>query len=60
MKKPKRKSTPGHADPEEYQRFLEMAREVEASDDPAEFDKAFARVTREGSRPRRTEQPESS
>lgn len=39
------KSKPGHADPEEYQRFLEIAREVGASDDPADFDKAFEKVT---------------
>jgi hypothetical protein len=42
--KPKPKQPPGHADPEEYQRFLEAAKEVEATDDPKEFDEAFERV----------------
>jgi hypothetical protein len=32
-------------DPEEYKRFLETARVVEASDDPKEFDKAFRNIT---------------
>lgn len=36
---------PGHADPDEYKRFLEVAREAEASDDPEEFDEAFEKVT---------------
>jgi len=43
--KPKPKQPPGHADPEEYHRFLEAAREVEASEDPEDFDEAFDRVT---------------
>jgi len=43
--KPKPKKPPGHADPDEYQRFLDVAREVEASDDPGDFDKAFEKVT---------------
>jgi hypothetical protein len=42
--KPKPKHPPGHADPEEYQRFLEAARLAEASDDPKDFDKAFMKV----------------
>ena len=28
-----------------HERFVEMAREVEASEDPKDFDKAFNRVT---------------
>lgn len=40
------KKPPGHADADEYQRFLEVAREVEASDEPEDFDKAFERVTK--------------
>lgn len=32
-------------DPKEYRRFLEAAKKAEASDDPAEFDRAFKRVT---------------
>ena len=36
---------PKHDDPEEYKRFLETARKVEASDDPGDFDRAFKKVT---------------
>jgi hypothetical protein len=43
--KPKPKHLPGHADPDEYARFLEVAREIEASDDPEDFDRAFEKVT---------------
>jgi hypothetical protein len=45
MTKPTPKQPPGHADPEEYQRFLEAAKKVEASDDPKDFDRAFEMVT---------------
>jgi hypothetical protein len=47
------KKPPGHADADEYQRFLEVAREVEASDDPKDFDEAFEKITGtpESSRP---------
>jgi hypothetical protein len=41
MPKKKRKLT----DSERHRRFVEMAREVGASDDPRAFDKAFKRVT---------------
>ena len=45
----KPKSKPGHADPEEYQRFLALAREVGASDDPADLERAVRKVVgREG------------
>ena len=45
--KPKdKKKPPGHADADEYQRFLKVAEEVEASNDPEDFDKAFEKVTR--------------
>jgi hypothetical protein len=33
------------SDPEEYKRFLEAARESEASEDPKTFNKAFSKVT---------------
>jgi hypothetical protein len=33
-----------HRDDEEYKRFLETAKKVEASDDPKDFDRAFKRV----------------
>jgi hypothetical protein len=35
---------PGHADPEEYQRFLDVAKKVGASDDPKDFDEAFDKI----------------
>lgn len=44
--KPKPKKPPGHADPDEYQRFLKVAKEIGASDDPKDFDRAFGKVTR--------------
>lgn len=40
----KPKSKPKHADPEEYQRFLEVAKKIGASDDPKDFDEAFKAV----------------
>jgi hypothetical protein len=33
-------------DPEESQRFLDTAREVDASEDPEDFDEAFKKVAR--------------
>jgi hypothetical protein len=39
--KPKAKLT----DAERHKRFVEMAREVQASHDPKDFDKAFGKVT---------------
>ncbi len=41
--KPKPKP-PKLTDAERHKRFVEMAREVEASDDPKDFDKAFEAV----------------
>jgi hypothetical protein len=41
-RKPKK---PKLSDAERHKRFLAMAREVEASDSPKAFDKAFKRVT---------------
>jgi len=40
----KKKTKPKRDDAEEYRRFLETARKVEASDDPKDFDRAFKRV----------------
>jgi hypothetical protein len=42
-RKPQSKST--LTDEERHARFVETAREVEASDDPKDFDRAFERVT---------------
>lgn len=39
-----RKPTPKPDDPEEYKRFLETAREVEADENPKAFDRAFKKV----------------
>jgi hypothetical protein len=50
-KRTKTKPPPGHADPEEYQRFLEAAKEVGASEDPKDFDRAFEKVTAKKSPP---------
>jgi hypothetical protein len=38
------KSKPKLTDAERYKRFLDVAKEVGASDDPKEFDKAFKLV----------------
>jgi hypothetical protein len=40
----KRERKPKLSDAERHKRFLETAREVEASDDPKDFDKAFDKV----------------
>ena len=49
VKKPKRK--PHHADADEYQRFLDMAREVEAEEDPNALDRAFRKTVKPLSTP---------
>jgi hypothetical protein len=38
--------TPKLTDAERHKRFLEMAKQVGASDDPKDFDKAFAKVAK--------------
>jgi hypothetical protein len=40
-----RKQTPKLSDAERHKRFVEMARKIEASDDPKDFEKAFKKVT---------------
>jgi hypothetical protein len=56
--------TPG--DPAEYQRFLDMARELGADEDPEAIDRAFDRIvspkkiTPSGSRLHQGEKPTSS
>jgi hypothetical protein len=40
----KSKQKPKLTDPERHKRFVAMAHEVEASNDPKDFDKAFKRV----------------
>jgi hypothetical protein len=39
-------SKPKLTDAERHKRFVKMAREVEASDSPKDFDRAFDKVTR--------------
>ncbi len=56
----KKDAKPKLTDTERHERFKDMAREVEASEDPADFEKAFEEVTRRGSPLRRNEPPESS
>jgi hypothetical protein len=42
---------PKLTDAERYQRFLEAAKEVGASDNPKDFDRAFAKVVKPPHRP---------
>ena len=46
--KPKK---PKLTDKERHERFVEMAREVEAAEDPKAFDKAFEKVASSNQRP---------
>ena len=46
MTKTKRKTQPKLTDAERFKRFRAMAQEVEASDDPKDFDKAFKKVVK--------------
>jgi hypothetical protein len=41
---PKKTTKPKLTDAERHKRFVEMAREVEASEDPKAFDRAFKSV----------------
>ncbi len=41
---PTKPKLPKLADAERHARFVDMAREVEASDDPKAFDEAFKRI----------------
>jgi hypothetical protein len=43
---PKPKATPKLTDEERYKRFLDAAKEVGASEDPKDFERAFHAVTR--------------
>lgn len=45
-----KKSKPKLTDAERHARFVEMARKVEASDDPKDFDEAFKRIVPQKSR----------
>lgn len=52
MRKPeKRQSTPKLTDAQRHARFVETAREVGASEDPKDFDKAFKSVAPLATRP---------
>lgn len=54
---PRKPTQPRKDDPEQLERFKEMAREVEADERPGATDRALARVM---GRQRRTESPERS
>jgi hypothetical protein len=41
-----RNADPKAVDPDEYKRFLETAKQVEASEDPEAFDRAFGKVVK--------------
>ena len=43
-KKPTLKRDPKPDDPEQYKRFVETAKEVEADDDPEVLEKALAKI----------------
>lgn len=47
-------------DAERHARFLEMARKVEASDDPKDFDEAFKKVSSPKFDSRKSRQEDSS
>jgi hypothetical protein len=53
---PKRAPKPKLTDAERHKRFVEMARQVGASDDPKDFEKAFKRVV-PSSKLRETKRP---
>ena len=46
MKPMSRKAQPKLTDAERHKRFVDMAKEVEASEDPKDFEKAFDNVTK--------------
>jgi hypothetical protein len=48
----KTKHTPKLTDAERHKRFVEMAREVGASDDPKDFEAAFKKVAPRKERPK--------
>lgn len=50
----KKAPKPKLTDAERHKRFVEMAREVGASESPKAFDKAFKRVTRKASEKERS------
>lgn len=43
---PKHKPQPPPDDPEQFKRFIDMAREVEVDESPGAFDRAFNKVAR--------------
>jgi hypothetical protein len=51
--KSKTKRLPKLSDAERHKRFVEMAHEVEASDNPRDFDRAFAKVVTKPSHPQK-------
>jgi hypothetical protein len=60
MPEPKPKPPPNADDPEQSQRFIDMAREVEADERPEAFGKAWRKVMPSGSPPRHIEKTKPS
>ncbi len=46
----------GLTDSERHKRFVDMAREVDASEDPKDFDKAFKKITETPPKPKTPKQ----
>jgi hypothetical protein len=53
MTKSERRPKPKLSDTERHKRFVEMARQVGASDDPKDFESAFKKVVSKPSKQRR-------
>ena len=51
MAKAKAKAKPSLTDSERHERFVTMAREVEASEDPKDFERAFQQVAKPPRKP---------
>ena len=51
--KPDKKPAAKLTDKDRHKRFLDMAKEVEASEKPEDFDKAFGKVTERREPPKR-------
>jgi hypothetical protein len=49
-RKPPKEKKPKLTDAERYKRFLDAAKEVGASDDPKDFDRAFEQIVKLGAK----------
>jgi hypothetical protein len=55
-----RKSKPTPDNPEQFKRFIDMAREVEADESPDAVDRAFDKVVRRLSEQKKPQSPKKS